>query len=57
MVRVWQPMMKMICMAPNCLRPIWRRDLIAIASLAQKTRLKMQMLTMAQMFEVLCAQF
>lgn len=33
---VWQPMIKMTCIAPNCVMPIERRRWIAYANLAQK---------------------
>lgn len=44
-IRVWQPMMKMICIGPKRLSPSFRLSFNAKASLITKTAQNQQMLT------------
>ena len=53
MTRVWQPMMKMICIGPNCCSPNFRLAFRASPSFVTKMLQKKQMLMDAVMFVAL----
>lgn len=53
MIRVWQPMMKIICIGPNCCSPNFRLAFKASPSFVTKMMQKKQMLMDAVMFVAL----
>jgi hypothetical protein len=56
-IKVWQPMMKMICMGPNRLRPSRLRSWRAKPSLVTNTAQNQQMLIEVVMLLALSSQF